>query len=77
MLIIYWITDYILVFHDELDTIQSFQAKLVVREEVKPKFCHVNQVSFAKKCVIEDEFNRLELMGVLERLTSLNGLHQR
>ena len=56
------------VFSEELGTIHPSQAKLVVREGVKPKFCRARQVPFALKSVVEDELDRLEKMGVMEKV---------
>lgn len=41
--------------------------KLEVREGVKPKFCCGSHVPFALKCAVEDELDRIEKMGVMEK----------
>ena len=51
-----------------MGTIHSFQAKLMVREGAKPKFCRARQVPFAMKSVVEGELDRLEKMGVIEKV---------
>ena len=58
------------VFLEDLGTIRPFTAKLVVREGVKPKFCHTRLVPFALRHAVEAELDRLEQVGVLEKTTA-------
>ena len=55
-------------FKDELGTMQGVQAKLFVKPESKPKFFKPRQVPYALKGAIEQEVNRLENMGVIEKV---------
>ena len=57
------------IFKSELGTIKSFAAKLEVRPGEQPKFCKSRTVPFAVRGAIEDELDRLEREGVLEKVT--------
>ena len=55
-------------FTDELGTIKPFQAKLSVSASAKPCFHHPKPVPYALKPSVEDELNRPERTGVIERV---------
>ena len=57
------------IFVDELGTINSFTAKLHVNSEDQPKFYKPRTVPYALKSVIDDEIDRLERDGILEKVT--------
>ena len=56
------------VFKDELGTMQGVKAKLFVEPESKLKFFKPRQVPYALKGAIEQELNRLENMGEIEKV---------
>ena len=56
------------VFCDELGTIKSHTAKLVIKEGSQPKFCRARQVPYATRASVEAELDRLERIGVLEKV---------
>ena len=56
-------------FVNELGTIESFSAKLHVNPQDKPKFYKARTVPYALKSVIDDELDRLEREGILEKVT--------
>ena len=56
------------VFNDELGTMQGTKAKLFVKPHSKPKFFKPCSVPPALKGAIEQELNRLESMGVIEKV---------
>ena len=56
------------VFNDELGTIQPVTASLQVRPDASPRFCKARSVPFAIKSSIEDELERLESSGVLQKV---------
>ena len=56
------------VFHDELGTMQGTKAKLFVKPDSKPKFFKPRPVPHALYGAIEQELNRLESMGVIEKV---------
>ena len=47
---------------------QGVKAKLLVKPESKPKFFKPRQVSYALKGAIEQELDRLENIGVIEKV---------
>ena len=55
-------------FKDELGTMQGVKAKLFVKPESKPKFFKPRQVPYALSGAIEQELDRLENMGVIEKV---------
>ena len=57
------------IFSDDLGTIQQFKAQLAVQENVQPKFFKPRSVPIAMKPLVEDELDRLEKMGVLEKVS--------
>ena len=58
------------VFQDELGHIQKFSAKLLVREDARPKFCKARPVPFAMKAAVEEQLHRLERSGVIEKIST-------
>ena len=56
------------VFNDELGTMQGTKAKLFVKSGSKPKFFKPRPVPHALKGAIEQELDRLEGMGVIEKV---------
>ena len=56
------------VFNDELGTMQGTKAKLFVKPDSKPKSFKLCPVPHALKGAIEQEVNRLESMGVIEKV---------
>lgn len=56
-------------FRDELRTINTFQASLQVRPDARPKFFKPRPVPFAIKSAIEQELDRLEASGAIEKVT--------
>lgn len=57
------------VFSEELWTIFPFEARLSVCENAKPKFCKYRSVPYAIRGVVEEELERLENVGVLEKVS--------
>ena len=53
---------------DELGTIQPFTASLQVRPDAAAKFFQPRTVPFALKQVIEQELDRLESCGIMEKV---------
>ena len=58
------------VFQEELGHISDFKARLLVRENAKPKFFKPRSVPFAMKAAVEEELSRLEQIGVVEKISS-------
>ena len=56
------------VFKDELGTIQGVKAKLYVKPDSTPKFFKPRPVPHAVKGAIEQELDRLESIGVIEKV---------
>lgn len=56
-------------FTEELGTIKSFSVKLNVKPDEKPKFFKLRTVPYAVRTSIEEEIERLEKAGILERVT--------
>lgn len=56
-------------FKDELGLMDKFNAKHVVKPEARPRFCQPRPVPFAMKDAVDRELERLEDMGVLEKVT--------
>ncbi len=57
------------VFNEELGTIKSFSAKLHVKPDETPKFYKPHSVPYTLRSSIEDEIDRLERQGILEKIT--------
>ena len=57
------------VFKDELGTVRSLLATLHVRPDARPKFFKPRTVPFAIKGAIEQELDRLEATGVIQKVT--------
>ena len=56
------------VFKEELGTIHPFTVELSVVPDAKPKFCRARPVPFALRPAVEEELDRLESQGVLEKV---------
>ncbi|RWR98496.1 hypothetical protein B4U79_13970, partial [Dinothrombium tinctorium] len=56
-------------FKDELGTVKGFEAKIVLREEAKPKFCKARQIPLALKNKVEKELERLEKAEIIEKVS--------
>ncbi|GFQ88611.1 retrovirus-related Pol polyprotein from transposon 412 [Trichonephila clavata] len=64
------------IFDDKLGEISNYEAKLKLRPGVKPIFCRV-RAPFALKGRVENEIDRLEREGIIEKVeSSLNGQPQ-
>ena len=59
-------------FSDELGTIHPFSVKLSLVSNATPKFCKARQVPYALRGAVEEELDRLEHRGVLERVDHAN-----
>lgn len=59
------------VFSEGLGTIEGFQAKLHVPKEARPKFWKPRPVPFAMRETVEEELDRLEREGVIEKVDSV------
>jgi len=57
------------VFKDELGTVRSLQATQHVRPDARPKFFKPRSAPFAIKGAIEQELDRLEATGVIQKVT--------
>ena len=55
-------------FKDELGTIRNYQAELQLQPEARPKFFKARPVPFAIREAIENELDRLEGLGVIEKV---------
>ncbi|GFV13576.1 uncharacterized protein K02A2.6 [Trichonephila clavipes] len=58
------------IFDDKLGEINNYEAKLKLRYGVKPIFCRVRTVPFALKGRVENEIDRLEKEGIIEKVDS-------
>ncbi|GFT05958.1 transposon Tf2-6 polyprotein [Trichonephila clavipes] len=56
------------IFDDKLGEINNYEAKLKLRHGVKPIFCRVRTVPFALKGRVENEIDRLEKEGIIEKV---------
>ena len=65
----YLIEKYNTLFTEGLGTIKTFQARLQVDPEGPPKFFKPRTAPYAIREAVEDEFNRLEHEGILEKVT--------
>ena len=57
------------IFNYGVGTIKGFQAKLHVKSDVRPKFFKPRSVPYALRSGLEDELDRLEHEGILEKVT--------
>ncbi|GFQ85833.1 retrovirus-related Pol polyprotein from transposon 412 [Trichonephila clavata] len=58
------------IFDDKLGEISNYEAKLKLRPGVKPIFCRVRTVPYALKGRVENEIDRLEKEGIIEKVES-------
>ena len=65
----YLLDKYSDLFRGELGTIKSFMAKLHVPSGEKPRFFKPRSVPYAVRSSIEEEIDRLEREGILEKVT--------
>ncbi|GFW10759.1 uncharacterized protein K02A2.6 [Trichonephila clavipes] len=56
------------IFDDKLREINNYEDKLKLRHGVKPIFCRVRTVPFALKGRVENEIDRLEKEGIIEKV---------
>eukprot|EP00731_Ephydatia_muelleri_P001779 Em0001g1779a len=61
--------EYNAVFSAELGTIKTFKARLVLKKGALPKFCRARSVPFALRPAVEAELDRLEKLGILEKVS--------
>ena len=57
---------------NELGTIMDFKAKLLLKPGMIPKFCKAWSVPYAIRGAIEGDLDRLEVTGIVERVTRSN-----
>ena len=57
------------IFTDELGTVKSHVAKLHMKADEQPRFFKARTVPYALRNAIEDELDRLEREGILEKVT--------
>ena len=63
---------YTAVFTEELGTMKEFSAKLAVRPGAKPRFHRPRSVPYALKEAVEQELDRMERLGVIEKVSHSN-----
>ncbi|KAK3749146.1 hypothetical protein QZH41_009832, partial [Actinostola sp. cb2023] len=56
------------VFKTGLGTMQGITAKLELKDGAKPKFCKARPVPYALQPTVEEEYDRLEREGIIERI---------
>ena len=61
---------YQMVFDGQLGTITGYQASLQVKEGAQPRFIRARPVPFALKAAVEQELERLEKEGILEKVSN-------
>ena len=64
------------VFEEGLGEMNTFTASLQLKPGVTPRFVKARPVPFALKQAIEQELDRLEEAGIVEKVTHSNGHHQ-
>ena len=64
------LSDYKVVFSDELGTLKDFQAEIPVYPEVKPRYFHARPVPYSLKKKIEHELDRLVKLGIYQPVAS-------
>ena len=68
------LSEYKEIFSEGLGTIDGFKAKFHVSESAQPKFHKARTVPFAIREAVEEELDRLERIGVIEKSTTVIGL---
>jgi hypothetical protein len=56
------------VFKQGLGTIKGINAKLEVKNDAHPKFCKARPVPYALKSAVDEEYDRLEREGIIEKV---------
>ena len=64
------LSKYAEIFRDELGTVHSMKVKLHVKPGNRPKFYKPRSVPFAVKSAIEQELERMESSGILQRVST-------
>ena len=59
-------------FKDELGTMKNIQVRLCVKSDALPKFCSARSAPYALRPAIEQELERLEKMGAIEKVRYSN-----
>ena len=59
---------YAALFSDELGTLRPFKAKIQVRPDAPPRFFKPRSEPYATKEAIEQELERLEADGIIEKV---------
>jgi hypothetical protein len=67
------LTDFSELFRDELGCLKGYEAHIEIDEGAKPEFCKARPLPFAMKKRIEDELQKLESKGIIEKLSTLTG----
>ena len=62
------LTRHNVLFEEGLGTLQGVQAKLSLKQDATPKYCKVRSVPHALREAIEQDLERLENLGVLEKV---------
>ena len=64
------LSDYKIVFSDELGTLKDFQAEIPVDPQVKPIYIWARPVPYSLKEKIEHELDRLVNLGIYQPIAS-------
>jgi hypothetical protein len=62
------IQSYSEVFKQGLGTIKGINAKLEVMNDAHPKFCKARPVPYVLKSAVDEEYDRLEREGIIEKV---------
>ena len=62
------IQSYSEVFKQGLGTIKGINAKLEVMNDAHPKFCKARPVPYALKSAVDEEYDRLEREGIIQKV---------
>ena len=58
------------IFQEKLGTIKGVSARLELKSDARPKFCKARAVPYALKEAIENDLNRLEGLGIIEKVNT-------
>jgi len=61
------------VFKKKLGTLKGIQARLRLKEGMNPKTTKPYRVPLAMRTKVESEYERLEPLGILEKVSALSG----